>query len=67
MGDEVRVTVIAAGFDAFDGSPEAAPGDEHVVAVPRRTIGLVDTDAEMAAAGLSFGDEDDFDVPPFLK
>jgi hypothetical protein len=27
----------------------------------------VDAEAQMAAAGLSFGDEDDFDVPPFLK
>lgn len=67
MGDEVRVTVIAAGFDRWDGTPAAVPGEEQVVAPPRRTIGLIDTDAEMAAAGLSFGDEDDFDVPPFLK
>ena len=68
MGDEVRVTVIAAGFDHLDGSPQGAPGVEQVAAAPpRRTIGLIDTDAEMAAAGLSFGDEDDFDVPPFLK
>jgi cell division protein FtsZ len=67
MGDEVRVTVIAAGFDRFDGTPGAAPSDEHIATAPRRTIGLIDTDAEMVAAGLSFGDEDDFDVPPFLK
>jgi hypothetical protein len=33
----------------------------------RRALGLVDAEAQMAAAGLSFGDEDDFDVPPFLK
>jgi cell division protein FtsZ len=67
MGDEVRVTVIAAGFDVWDGTPAAGPGEEQVAAPPRRTIGLIDTDAEMAATGLSFGDEDDFDVPPFLK
>jgi cell division protein FtsZ len=67
MGDEVRVTVIAAGFDRWDGTPGAAPSDEQAAAPPRRTTGLIDTDAEMAAAGLSFGDEDDFDVPPFLK
>jgi hypothetical protein len=41
--------------------------EQVAAAPPRRTIGLIDTDAEMAAAGLSFGDEDDFDVPPFLK
>ena len=28
---------------------------------------FVDTEVELAGAGLSFGDDDDFDVPPFLK
>jgi cell division protein FtsZ len=66
MGDEVRVTVIAAGFDRFDGAPGGSHDNEAVPA-PRRSIGLLDTEADMATAGLSFGDEDDFDVPPFLK
>jgi cell division protein FtsZ len=68
MGDEVRVTVIAAGFDRFDGAAGQARADDRTVEVPRRpALGLVDSEAEMAAAGLGFGDEDDFDVPPFLK
>ena len=67
MGDEVRVTVIAAGFDPVDGAPGQAQLDERARPAPRRALGLVDTEAQMAGAGLSFGDEDDFDVPPFLK
>jgi cell division protein FtsZ len=67
MGDEVRVTVIAAGFDRWDGSPQQAGGDDYAVAAKPRRLGLLESDADMAAAGLSFGDEDDFDVPPFLK
>ncbi len=66
MGDEVRVTVIAAGFDPVDGPPGQAQFEDRATA-PRRALGLVDAEAQMAAAGLSFGDEDDFDVPPFLK
>jgi cell division protein FtsZ len=66
MGDEVRVTVIAAGFDRVDGS--AAQADEdRTASMSRRALGLVDTEVELAGAGLSYGDDDDFDVPPFLK
>jgi cell division protein FtsZ len=67
MGDEVRVTVIAAGFDPTDGPPGNAQPEDRAAPAPRRALGLVDAEAQMAAAGLSFGDEDDFDVPPFLK
>jgi cell division protein FtsZ len=68
MGDEVRVTVIAAGFDRFDGNPQQGNSEELVgPAKPRRGLGLLDTEEDLASAGLSFGDEDDFDVPPFLK
>jgi cell division protein FtsZ len=63
MGDEVRVTVIAAGFDRWGTSAEAGPED----APERRShLGLADDGAELAGAELGFGD-DDFDVPPFLK
>jgi hypothetical protein len=67
MGDEVRVTVIAAGFDPVDGPPAKDRVEDRATSAPRRALGLVDAEAQMAAAGLSFGDEDDFDVPPFLK
>ena len=32
MGDEVKVTVIAAGFDRFDGRRDAAERSAHAVA-----------------------------------
>ncbi|MGH9056502.1 MAG: cell division protein FtsZ, partial [Acidimicrobiales bacterium] len=60
MGDEVRVTVIAAGFERWDDQPSrerAAPSG----------IGLVETERELREEddlGL-VGDE--FDVPDFLK
>ncbi|MGH9106598.1 MAG: cell division protein FtsZ [Acidimicrobiales bacterium] len=69
MGEDVRVTVIAAGFDQWDGAAQGASRAHHDAAPtsPHRAIGLHDAEAEMAPAGLGFGDEDDFDVPPFLK
>ncbi len=67
MGDEVRVTVIAAGFDRVEGAPAKPDANDRTAAMSRRALGLVDTEVELAGAGLSFGDEDDFDVPPFLK
>ncbi len=67
MGDEVRVTVIAAGFEHWD---EGVPRREE----PARGLGL-DRDGEdgLAVSDLGGGDEelrlrdDDFDVPSFLK
>ena len=62
LGDEVRITVIAAGFDRFEGE--------------RRTetpLGLMDEERALASesgddvdTGLDDGD-DDFDVPEFLR
>ncbi|MGC8626930.1 MAG: cell division protein FtsZ, partial [Acidimicrobiales bacterium] len=63
MGDEVRVTVIAAGFDRWDEEAPAAGSEER----KDNGIGLVEDDEVMASDGLGFGDEDDFDVPSFLK
>jgi cell division protein FtsZ len=66
MGDEVKVTVIAAGFDRWEGAP-AKPGRE----------GRRDRDADTTSTSkdlfavddedLLGGDDDDFDVPSFLK
>jgi cell division protein FtsZ len=59
LGDEVRVTVIAAGFDRFDGDGSAPPashrGDD--------LSDVLGDDDDL------FGDDgdDDFDVPSFLK
>jgi cell division protein FtsZ len=62
LGDEVRITVIAAGFDRFEGE--------------RRTetpLGLMEEERALASeagadvdTGLDDGD-DDFDVPEFLR
>jgi cell division protein FtsZ len=72
MGDEIRVTVIAAGFDRTDGrrsapgavdtpAPEEAPVREHVRAAD--IFGDDDDDDD-----LELGDgDDDFDVPSFLR
>jgi cell division protein FtsZ len=67
MGDEVRVTVIAAGFERWD---EATPLREE----PARALGLDHSGEDGLAVGdLGGGDEelrlrdDDFDVPSFLK
>jgi len=56
MGDEVRVTVIAAGFDRWDESKQRG-------ATPSRGLELDDDlDDELDEDG-----DDDFDVPSFLK
>jgi cell division protein FtsZ len=57
MGDEVRITVIATGFDRWDES-------KAVAGRAARELGLRDED--LGDTGFE-GDDDDFDVPPFLK
>ena len=58
LGDEVRITVIAAGFDRFEGERR-----------PDSTLGL--REEERALAGDADVDDDlgddDFDVPEFLR
>jgi cell division protein FtsZ len=60
MGDEVRVTVIAAGFDRWDDSKGERSG---------RGLGLDDRAGDVFGKGddLDLGDDDEFDVPSFLK
>jgi cell division protein FtsZ len=57
LGDEVRITVIAAGFDRFEG--------EHRPIRTAGELGLRD-DETLVGTELSLG-EDDFDVPEFLR
>jgi cell division protein FtsZ len=74
MGDEVRITVIAAGFDRFDGERGAVPEKRETAAAPR--VGRR-PDARRAGLGLDAGDDlgegddeegdDEFDVPEFLR
>jgi cell division protein FtsZ len=63
MGDEVRVTVIAAGFDRWDSAPRGPGKGEprNVDALPKGT------DIFEAGDDLDANDPDDFDVPSFLK
>jgi cell division protein FtsZ len=56
MGDEVRITVIATGFDRWD---ESKSGSGRTT----RDLGLRADDLDSGFEG----DDDDFDVPPFLK
>jgi cell division protein FtsZ len=74
MGDEVRVTVIAAGFERWEevGRPASVPS--HTPDRPDRRNGgtghepsaPVDIFADDAGDELDLGD-DDFDVPSFLR
>jgi len=61
MGDEVRVTVIAAGFERWDGQRERVRADR--LSVPEEGSG----DLFPAEDDDLMGSEDDFDVPSFLK
>ena len=68
MGDEVRVTVIAAGFDRWDGgNATGGAGRPGIKSVPdqKPTSTLKDLFADDGPDPLD-GD-DDFDVPSFLK
>jgi cell division protein FtsZ len=56
LGDEVRITVIAAGFDRFEGER----GQRSI------SLGLDDEDSLAGDDALDLGD-DDFDVPEFLR
>jgi cell division protein FtsZ len=68
LGDEVRITVIAAGFDRFDG--------ERPARRESASLGLQDAPTPRTAADNAFGDDresyggdedDEFDVPEFLR
>jgi cell division protein FtsZ len=61
MGDEVKVTVIAAGFDRWDGGAPVEP-----VAAKKESSVVKDLFGDDEAEGEPEGD-DDFDVPSFLK
>jgi len=71
MGDDVRVTVIAAGFDRWDDSGSARKARPVI-----STVSSAGSDGEVSIADvfadtddeLDLGDgDDDFDVPSFLK
>jgi cell division protein FtsZ len=67
MGDEVRVTVIAAGFERWEDSPGASQSGDLASSI-FSTSEPVDifADATGSEDELGLGD-DDFDVPSFLR
>jgi len=64
MGDEVRVTVIAAGFDRVDERRAPAGKAEAAPAKTREVADIFGEDDDDLGIG---GDDDDFDVPSFLR
>ena len=64
MGDEIKVTVIAAGFDRWDSPPgngrSALKGADSKPASTIKDLFATDTPDPL-------DDDDDFDVPSFLK
>ena len=72
MGDEVKVTVIAAGFDRWDGAPQVRPTGRPTgrAAAPAREARPAPAPKDIFASdpvGSSDDGDDDFDVPSFLK
>jgi cell division protein FtsZ len=72
LGDEVKVTVIAAGFDRWDHAapPPGRSTSLKVIETPKPPSSLKDLfgdDDLVAAPGPAYTDDDDFDVPSFLK
>jgi cell division protein FtsZ len=61
MGDEVKVTVIAAGFDRLDGP---APVDRTKAPT---SISELFAEDEPDVLTADDDDDDDFDVPSFLR
>ena len=69
MGDDVRVTVIAAGFDRWDDGARASAPAPSASLDPGEATGevpIADVFAHNDDGDLDLGD-DDFDVPSFLK
>ncbi len=71
LGDDVRITVIAAGFDRFEGErrPEGgrradSSADTGLGLRDEPGFGSVEDDFGTSSGG---GDDDDFDVPEFLR
>jgi len=60
MGDELRVTVIAAGFERWE---EKGGRSERA----GRSLGLTEREDVFSGGSDELGDDDDFDVPSFLK
>ncbi|MDX1509943.1 MAG: cell division protein FtsZ [Nitriliruptorales bacterium] len=69
LGDEVKVTVIATGFDKF-GRPAARPDEPALAAVPDladEPVVIEDAPARRVTPVVVDAMEDDLDIPSFLR
>ncbi len=62
LGDETRITVIAAGFDRFEGEGRSRPAGSG-----SPDLGLREDESILGDDALDLGGDDDFDVPEFLR
>ena len=60
LEDEVRITVIAAGFDRFEGERMTTTGGTT-------SLGLRQEESKISASEPTGSGDDDFDVPDFLR
>ncbi|MEY2451214.1 MAG: cell division protein FtsZ, partial [Acidimicrobiaceae bacterium] len=67
MGDEVRVTVIAAGFDRWESGTEAPKRGRATAGSAAGESGGSQTSDVFGSADDDLDGDDDFDVPSFLK
>ena len=71
MADEIRVTVIAAGFDRWDDKREKIEAAKNTLTGAAPKLSAVSNKADDVFASpdddLGFDDDDEFDVPSFLK
>ena len=65
LGDEVRITVIAAGFDRFEG--ERRPESTSPLGLMEEERALASESGDEVDDDLDDGGDDDFDVPEFLR
>jgi cell division protein FtsZ len=63
LGDEVRITVIAAGFDRYEGERNRRRGGD----LRSQPLGLEEEEAALGSGNDLDFEDDDFDVPEFLK
>ena len=67
MGDEVKVTVIAAGFDRWDSGTAKTPSLKSVDSGSRAPTSIKELFGDEPQRDPLDDGDDDFDVPSFLK
>jgi cell division protein FtsZ len=68
LGENIRITVIAAGFDRFDGERRTESSRRRPEPIgPSARDELPEFGTERGGGGGGGGEDDDFDVPEFLR